>query len=633
MQRLAEAAQAYQARDYVRAAALCRQIAQADPFHADALSLLGFANLALGNASDAAAACQQALRAQPDHFDAHHALGIALGAQRRWAEAEVCFRFVVQQRPDLSDGYNNLGITLREQGRYQEAEACYRQGLQLNPNSAELFSNLANALKDQGKLAEAEATFRRGPRPTEISRETHHNPGFFAEAQAAFHARNYTRALELCRQALEREPRQSQCLSLLGFIYLALNRPAEAIDACRRAIEADADNFDAYNALGVALASERQWPEAEESFRRVVFLNPDLADAYNNLGITLKEQGKHEDADGAFRRAIALKPDHAGAHYNLGMHLLLRGDFDQGWDEYEWRWPVLHGVPVGGPPFAQAVWDGSPLNGRTILLYTEQGLGDTIQFLRYVSVVRARGGRVVVEVHQALADLLEGSGEIDQAVPKGASRPAFDVQASLMSLPRILKSRIDTIPGTVPYLSVDPRRAAYWREELAALGGFKVGIVWQGSPKHRNDRVRSVPLAEFAPLAEIDGVRLIALQNGAGREQLPGFAAMHPILDWGSRIEASARPLVEAAAILKGLDLLISVDTAPAHLAGAVGAPVWLAVPFTPDWRWLLERDDSPWYPTMRLFRQSRPGDWRGVFARLTRAVAEAAARPADPAS
>jgi tetratricopeptide (TPR) repeat protein len=702
MDLLAQAGRAYQEKDFARAAILCNESLEANPLQPNALSLLGFAYLALGRAGDAAAVCQQALRIQPDHFDAHQALGIALGSQQKWREAEAHFQYVVQSRPELSDGYNNLGIALREQGRSQEAEACYRQALRLNPNSAEAFNNLGNALRDLGKLTDAEASFHQALRLVPNYADAYHNLGLalieqrkLAEAEAAlrraiqlkpnhaaahrdlaqvshalaesvahgkpavsgpghtgrgslptetrveilaqageaYHAGDHNRALELCRQVLDREPLQPNALSLLGFIYLALDRPGEAIDACRQAIQANASNFDAYNALGAALASQQRWPEAEASFRQVIALNPELSDAYSNLAITLKELGKHQDAETVFRRAIQLNPNHAGAHYNLAMLLLLLGDYALGWEEYEWRWPVLHGVPLGGRPSTQPVWDGSPLNGRTILLYAEQGLGDTIQFLRFAPLVRDRGGRVVVEVQPALVGVLEGCPGIDQIVPQGGALPEFDVQASLMSLPRILNTRNDTTPASVPYLTANHQRIAYWQREFNALPGFKVGIVWQGNPKHRNDRIRSAPLAIFAHLAQLDGVQLISLQKGAGREQLPAFTAKYSVFDWGARADEGTGSLADLAAVIKSLDLVVTVDTAPAHLAGALGVPVWVAVPLVPDWRWLLDREDSPWYPTMRLVRQTRNGDWDDVFARIARAIVEFRANRHGPES
>jgi hypothetical protein len=293
------------------------------------------------------------------------------------------------------------------------------------------------------------------------------------------------------------------------------------------------------------------------------------------------------------------------------MLLLLEGNFAQGWPEYDWRrWHK-----DVARPFPQPLWDGSPLKGRTLLLHAEQGLGDTLQFIRYSARVPRDGGRVVLECQPALLPLLRGLPGLDQVLPLGAALPPFDVQAPLPSLPGLFGTTADSIPAEVPYLRADPERVGQWRRELGPGDGFTVGIAWQGNPKNKGDRRRSVALSRFVPLAEVPGVRLCSLQVGAGTEQLAG--ADFPLLDLGSRLT----DFVDTAAAVSCLDLVVCVDTALAHLAGALGKPVWLAVASAPDWRWLLGRPDSPWYPTLRLFRQPSPGDWQSVFAQLAAAL------------
>jgi hypothetical protein len=325
-------------------------------------------------------------------------------------------------------------------------------------------------------------------------------------------------------------------------------------------------------------------------------------------------------------KILRLQPNVAEAHVNRGIALLLKGDMEQGWPEYEWRMrSVEWAAAVKTLPIP--LWDGGLLRGRTILLRPEQGLGDTIQFIRYAPLVKQRGGTVVFECPKALKQILAGCPGIDQVVEQGLPLPAgVDVHAHLASLPALLGTTLSNIPATIPYLHADPALEASWREKLAANPGFKIGIAWQGNPSYRGDGQRSVPLTRFATLAGLPGVRLFSLQKGKGCEQVQQVAGQFSVIDLGPRLDETAGAFMDTAAVMKNLDLVITSDTAIAHLAGALGVPVWVALAFIPDWRYLLERTDSPWYPTMRLFRQSTPGDWNGVFERIAAEVAGPAA-------
>ena len=311
---------------------------------------------------------------------------------------------------------------------------------------------------------------------------------------------------------------------------------------------------------------------------------------------------------------MRLKPDDADAHLNLAYSWFFRGDFQAAWPEYEWRWKRRG---FSRPAFGQPLWDGSNLNGQTILLFAEQGLGDTLQFIRYVPFVRRLGARVLVQCQGPLLRLLATCWGINRLVREGDSLPPFDVQIPLLSLPRIFRSTLATIPANIPYLCADPDSSVHWRSQLSSLKGFKVGIAWQGNPEHQRDRRRSVGLLTFEPLARVPGVRLVSLQKGPGSEQLRDIEDRLSVLDVADRLGDFA----DTAALLSNLDLVITVDTAVAHLAGALGIPVWVVLPLDPDWRWLLDRQDSPWYPSMRLFRQTAWGDWTGVFERVTEAL------------
>ncbi len=317
-----------------------------------------------------------------------------------------------------------------------------------------------------------------------------------------------------------------------------------------------------------------------------------------------------DEAQALCAQSLKLDPEHAHAHFSQAYLLLLTGRLAQGWPEYEWR---FRRKGHGEGTLSRPRWDGAPLEGRTILLRAEQGLGDTIQFVRYAALVNQRGGKVVIQCQRQLAGLLATCPGVDRVVAVGDPLPDFDVHIPLMSLPLIFGTTLETIPAKVPYLTPDAASLARWKDEFSGERALKVGIAWQGSPSQLFDRARSIPLAQFAALAGLDGVRLYSLQMGPGREQLSSWDATRPIVDLGDRLG----DFNNTAAIMCNLDLVITCDSSPAHLAGALGLPVRVALPLCADWRWLLERADSPWYPTMRLFRQTAPGNGTASFRRF----------------
>ena len=420
-------------------------------------------------------------------------------------------------------------------------------------------------------------------------------------------------------------------------------------------MQLEPNRAEAHYNLGVIWSEQGKLNEASACYQRALQLRPNYAEAYHNLGNVCRELGQPDNAIACYRRALQLKPDNADAHFALGVALLLAGDFDQGWPEYEWRWQTKQ-MARGKRFFSQPLWDGSSLSGKTILLYAEQGLGDTIQFIRYAGIVKSRGGKVIVECHAVLVPLFQSCASVDRALAPGSCLPPFDVQAPLMSLPLILRTTLSTIPSNVPYLAADAALVDHCRQELewgvgsgewgAGSGTkriatasalrtpspppldsghsplptphsplFRIGIVWHCKNIFPSDYQRSAPLAAFAPIAALPGVHLFSLQKEPS--PAPAVSVSFPFTDLGGCLQDFA----DTAAALKNLDLLITIDTAIAHCAGALGVPVWVALPFAPDWRWLLEREDSPWYPTMRLFRQKRWGDWDEVFQRITEEV------------
>ena len=394
----------------------------------------------------------------------------------------------------------------------------------------------------------------------------------------------------------------------------------EAVTSYRQALRFGPQSVEARGNLGMTLTNLGQLQEAEDHCRQALRCDPDAAKWHSSLGTALAWQGRVHEGAGLPGRISAAATRLRGSPFQPGTFMAVRGDFDRGWPEYEWR---RHQPGFRRRPFTQPLWDGSDLGGRTILLHAEQGLGDTLQFIRFAALVKQRGGRVIAECQSSLLCLLAGAAGIDELVARGAALPTFDVQALCSALPGIFHASRTAVPAQVPYLDVDVQLVERWR--LQRVDGPEpsklIGIAWQGSPTYRGDRHRSMPLRHFEKLARVKGVQLVSLQKGPGTEQLRGLANPFPVLDLEDRLGEDAQSLANIAAIMKNLDLVICCDTAICHLAGALAVPVWVALTVAPDWRWLLHGESSDWYPTMRLFRQTRYGEWQDVFDRMASAL------------
>jgi predicted O-linked N-acetylglucosamine transferase (SPINDLY family)/ADP-heptose:LPS heptosyltransferase len=433
-------------------------------------------------------------------------------------------------------------------------------------------------------------------------------------------------AVDLMRKAVALEPTSGLFLRDLGIMLHSIRRFDEALDASRRAVAINPEDVTAHNSVGATLSELNRPAEAMAAFRRALDLKPDYHEAWANLAHAQQALLKLDEAADSYRRALGIRHDYPEAHVSSAMLALLRGDFLNGFTEFEWRWRLKIMTPRG---FKQPTWQGEPLNGKTILLYAEQGYGDTLQCLRFVPDVAARGGRLLLEVQPPLTQLatsLPAGGEI---VSAGRALPDFDVHCPFMSLPRVLGVTLDNLKDRpVPYLRADPAAVERWARRLAGTGsGLRVGIAWAGNPKHAADSRRSIAVERLADLTRIPGVRFYSLQVGERAQDLALLSG--DVLDLAPQLTNFA----ETAAALANLDLVISVDTALVHLAGALGRPCWIMLPLSPDWRWLTERSDSPWYASLRLFRQKSPGDWDEVIARVGEAIAERAAarRPSGP--
>jgi Tfp pilus assembly protein PilF len=545
---------------------------------ADVLTL-AIQNHQSGNLAGAESLYRQILASKHDHVDALHLLGILMHQTGRHETGIGLIRKASAIQPRAVRIHLDLGLIFKDLGKPEEAISCFRRALCLDPHQVGALEALGNVLREQGRVAEAAECFR---------------------------------------QALRLQPDNDGMHNSLGAALQEQGHFEEAVRSFRRALQLNPQNRMALNNLGGALKDQGHLSEAVGCFQEVLRLDPNNANAHNNLGVALKDLGRLEEAAACHERALALVSDATSAHWvracarwNLSLLKLLKGDLANAWPDFEYR-SRLFGVSQRHAELPR--WDGSALEGKTILLHAEQGLGDTLQLVRYAREVKKRGGSVVLECAPILTCLLDGVAGIDQIVARGAASPTVDVQAPLMSLPGIFSTTLATIPTSIPYLRASPDLVQKWRKGLEPLGGFKVGIAWQGNPKHAADRYRSLPLTRLEPLARVEEVRLVSLQKGIGSEQA---SAGFPILDLSDGLHT----FMDTAAVVMNLDLVITIDSAVAHLAGALGVPVWTLLHFVPDWRWLLERPDSPWYPTMRLFRQARQGDWGEVVQRAADAL------------
>lgn len=412
-------------------------------------------------------------------------------------------------------------------------------------------------------------------------------------------------------------PASPEAQSNLGAAYNAAGMADAAVTCFERAAEARPGNGEILYNLGNGLLAAGRLAEAERTLRLALETDPGHLRARTNLGVAQKEQGRLIEAIGTFGAVIRVAPDNADAHWNRALALIMAGRFDEGWREYEWRRRI---AGFSMCPIEGSDWDGRAYPGRTLLVHAEQGLGDTIQFARYLPMAADPRGKLVFVCQQPLKALLAGLGGIDGNFELCGSEerlPRFDIQAPLMSLPHLLNVGMPVWPVDGPYLQAEPERVKRWAERLGGADQFKIGICWQGRPGYKADRRRSIPLETYAPLAGIDGVRLISLQQGHGAGQLAAQGWRARVREPGPDMDADGA-FLDSAAIIAALDLVITSDTAIAHLAGALGATTWLMLAHMPDWRWGAEGAQTPWYPAMRLFRQARPGDWAGVMSEIT---------------
>ena len=515
--------------------------------------------------------CRAIVAANPVQFQALYFLGVAAGQSRRPEEALEWFSRAAQAQPGHADIQYNLGVAFGEVARHGDAVGAYERALALDPSRADAHYNRGVSLDALGNYAEALASYERAVGLQPRFAEAHHNR---------------------------------------GVVLSRLERFDEALDAFDAAVAARPQHARAHNHRAITLLDLDRPGEALASADKALALAPVFADAWYIRGNALRELSRHADAAESFERAIALEPAHASARWNLADCRLILGDFARGWEQFEWRWrlPARAQRDFGVPQ-----WTGAePIEGRRLLLHAELGLGDTLQFCRFATEVAKRGARVVLEAQAPLLPLLRTLEGVQTLVARGEALPACDLHCPLMSLPRALRTEVDTIPQRVPYLAADAARAAAWREKLGPARVPRVGLAWAGSQGLRNDK-RSTTLGQVLPLLR-PGIEWVSLQKEVPEGDRVLLAKRPEIRD----VSAHLADFADTAALVELLDLVVTVDTSVAHVPGALGKPVWILLPHNPhDWRWLLEREDSVWYPTARLFRQPAPGDWASAVRRV----------------
>ena len=493
------------------------------------------------------------------------------------AQAEMLYREILATNPRHAASLHLLGGIALQTGHGDAAVDLIGKAIALDHRIPDFYCDLGTALQQQGKPD--------------------------AAAQA------YRRALAL-------KPNCVAALNNLGNVLSDQGKLDEATKLYHRRLVLQPDSAETHYNLGHLLTRENKLHEALACYQKAVDLKPDYAEALNSLGLALEVQGEFGEVKVCYRRALDLKPDFTEAHVNYGIVLLREGDFRCGWEEFEWRW---RSKDIRPPHPVHMQWRGGDLSGRTVLLHAEQGFGDSLQFVRYAPLVAELGATVLLAVQKPLVALFSGIDGVSGVFAPGDTIPTADAHCPFMSLPLALGTTLDTIPSHIPYLQADADRAAVWRNRVKALPGLRVGLVWAGDPlkfqpsAHAIDRRRSITLNHFAEFAALEGVSFVSLQKGEAASQTKTPPAGLTIYDWTDELSDFA----DTAALADTLDLVIGVDTSVIHLAGALGKPVWLLNRFDTCWRWQLERDDSPWYPTLRQFRQRSPGDWTGVLSRV----------------
>jgi len=595
-------------------------------------------HLQQGRIAPAATLLQQVLAQQPQQGDALHYLGVIALQQGKLQEAHDLIQRSLQVAPGFA-AFNNLGHVFRAAGRLDDALACFDRAAQLEPNHPDAFSNLATMLVAAGKHDLAARALQRL-----VQIQPEHPRAHMLLGVSLAELRYFERAVTAFNDHLKIDPNDAECFGRRSVAMITLNRVADAIASATKALDLAPQRAEAHNNMGWILDRAGRLAEAEPHYRRAIDLDPTFVLAIGNLASILERTDRFDESLATFERAAAADPKHvdaqcslAGSYSKAGRYaqalaaagralaakphdpaarghrslcLLAFGNYEEGFAEYEWRWQCKD-FTTPEREFTQPRYVGGDATGRTVLIHSEQGYGDNIQFARYLPLLADRGATVFYECPVSLRRLMETVPGVSRVIPGGLRAPPFELQAPLLSLPHAFKTSLATVPRNVPYFNLPDSHVAAWREKLASrFGRFNVGLLWRGNAKPNPKR--SIPLAQLAPLAR-DGVTFFSLQVGAQASEAAAAPAGMNLVDPSSEVT----DFYDLAGVIANLDLVITIDSGPAHLSGALGKPTWTLLIKAADWRWLQDRDDSPWYPSMKLYRQSQNDVWDDVIARV----------------
>ena len=534
----------------------------------------GIALLEGGDLVQAQLIFETVLAAVPMHFDALHLSGIVAAQSGDHVRAHQWFLLALEVDPQHAQAHANCGVALYELGQFSEALAHDDAAIRINPDFAQAHCNRGNALRQLQKVKEAIASYNQA-----IALQPQNAVAFYNRGVAFQEAGHLFPAIESYCQALVLEPHNAQTHFNLG----------DAYHACVQ--------------LELALSC----------YDKAIGLAPRYADAQNNRGLVLRDLGRLDEAVISFSQAIAQDAGHADAHLNMGLTFLLKGDFQRGWELYEWRWKAK-GTNLIIPNFEQKIWMGrSSLENKTILIHGEQGLGDALQFCRYLSQLKNRGARVLLAVHHSLRALFETLDGVDAFINKDEALPLFDYHCPLLSLPLALQTDMDSIPKSPAYLRADPEKVSEWAVLLGAKTKPRIGVVWSSTSKFKGDAQRSMTFAQFQQALPPSEFQYICLQKEIKESDLLSFSERQDVAFYGDQLHDFS----DTAALVENLDLIISTCTSVPHLSGAMGKPTWVLLGHVPDWRWMLHRDDSPWYPSVKIYRQDASWQWDAVVDRV----------------
>jgi len=576
---------------------------------ADDLHRLALAACQAGRLGEGIAYARQALAIDAGRSRTHLLLGMALAQSGALHEALTSLDRAIALAPDLADAHGNRADVLVELRRPLEAIESYDRALMAAPQSFPNWCNRAGVLFDLGRHEEALASYDRA-----LAIEPQHADVLAARGLVLNALDRCEEAIETLGRAVTLAPDHHLARRTRGVALLKLERPVQALADFQRVLTQRPDDEDAlYNVAFSLVASERD-VEALAVYDKLLAINPRHVEALLGKGAALQNQTRFAEAVAVYDQVLAVDPQRADAHYSAATALLSMGNFRRGLAEYEWRRRIVPGSASVVQPFREPIWLGErPLRDKTLLIHAEQGMGDVLYAVRFVPRLVQRGARVVLQVHAALKPLLAGLEGAALVVARGEALPAFDCQCPVMSLPYVMRTELSTIPEEVPYIHAPADRVSYWRARLPQSTTLRVGIVWCGNPAFKEDRRRSLKLAQMEPILATADVLFVSINPGIGEREQSAIAGRANVLHVGNEL----RDFADTAAVIAQLDLVITSDTSVAHLAGAMGRPVWIVLGFAPDWRFAHDREHSFWYPSARLFRQSAPGDWAGVIKRV----------------